>query len=306
MSRAQANFEGLQRADYGTITEGKVDIGNVITFATVQTASKINLSDYMTAWDVVIVDECHKAVGTPTKLMMFWKVVSSLRARYKFGITATPKRADGLTRCMYALLGGNIDIITKEDVSGNTCPIKVKLMLTDFNPPNQMFMGTDGILDYNKLMNAVVGDEERNELILKGIERCKKPCLVLTDRVAHAKMLGERVGRKAAVLVGSAGRHDRERMLNDIQRGVIDTLVATYPIAKEGLDIPALRTVILATPTKNETTVTQSCGRVGRIAQGKTHGEVYDYVDENPILYRMSLSRTKIYDRLDFDVAYMR
>ena len=42
----------------GTITEGKVSIGTGITFATVQTMSKLDLAQYKDYWDVIIVDEC--------------------------------------------------------------------------------------------------------------------------------------------------------------------------------------------------------------------------------------------------------
>lgn len=44
----------------GTITEGKVNIGSGITFATIQTMCKLDLSRYRDFWDVIIVDECFK------------------------------------------------------------------------------------------------------------------------------------------------------------------------------------------------------------------------------------------------------
>lgn len=44
----------------GTITEGKVNIGSGVTFATVQTMCRLDLERYRDIWDVVIVDECFK------------------------------------------------------------------------------------------------------------------------------------------------------------------------------------------------------------------------------------------------------
>ena len=44
----------------GTITGGKVNIGSGITFATIQTMCKLDLSRYRDFWDVIIVDECFK------------------------------------------------------------------------------------------------------------------------------------------------------------------------------------------------------------------------------------------------------
>ena len=80
----------------GTITEGKVNIGQGVTFATVQTLSNLNLSSIKDYWDVIIVDECHRVCGTPTQLTMFAKVLNSLSARHKYGLSATVHRADGL------------------------------------------------------------------------------------------------------------------------------------------------------------------------------------------------------------------
>ena len=62
----------------GTITAGKVNIGSGITFATVQTLCKQDLTQYKYMWDVVIVDECHRVAGTPTSATQFSKVISNL------------------------------------------------------------------------------------------------------------------------------------------------------------------------------------------------------------------------------------
>ena len=70
----------IDKSLLGTITGGKVNISEGITFATVQTISKLDLSQYKHTWDVVIVDECHRAAGTPTSLTMFSKVINSLAA----------------------------------------------------------------------------------------------------------------------------------------------------------------------------------------------------------------------------------
>jgi hypothetical protein len=57
MARAKSVF-GCPAESYGTITEGKVNIGKGLTFATVQTMAKIDLTDLKYAFDCVIVDEC--------------------------------------------------------------------------------------------------------------------------------------------------------------------------------------------------------------------------------------------------------
>ena len=51
-----------------------------------------------------------------------------------------------------------------------------------------------------------------------------------------------------------------------LESGELDCVFATYQLAKEGLDIPTLDNLFMATPQKNETVVTQSAGRVARKA----------------------------------------
>lgn len=89
----------------GTITEGKVSIGKGITFATIQTLCRLDLAQYKYLWDVIVVDECHRCSGTPTAMTQFYKVLNSLSARHKFGLSATVHRSDGMIAATYALLG---------------------------------------------------------------------------------------------------------------------------------------------------------------------------------------------------------
>ena len=89
----------------GKITGGKVELGRLMTFATVQTLSKIDLAAFKYTWDVIIVDECHRLSGTPASVTMFYRVMSNLAARYKYGLSATVYRSDGLIRTTFAILG---------------------------------------------------------------------------------------------------------------------------------------------------------------------------------------------------------
>ena len=101
MDRAKEYFDG----DFGTITAGKVNIGTDITFATVQTMTKLDLTKYAYEWNVIIVDECHRIAGSPTKVMQFFRVLTNLKARHKYGLSATLERVDGMIKSTFAVLG---------------------------------------------------------------------------------------------------------------------------------------------------------------------------------------------------------
>lgn len=307
MERARSVY-GLLPKDYGTITDGKIDIGSVITFATVQTMSKIDLVAVKNEWDVIIVDEAHHAVGSPTRLMMFYKVVSSLSARYKYGLTATPKRSDGLSPCMYALLGEKVHEIEREDVQDKVCPVRVQIKQTGYTPDTNEILEPDGTLNYIKLINEIIQDQERNEMIAQDAVKCAGTCLILTDRVEHVKVLTRMLNTlktQSTGIYGIMSKKARSEALAALDCGKIKVLVATYSLAREGLDVPSLRNIIMATPQKNDTIITQSAGRVARQAQGKEYGTIIDYEDNFGMLRGWQKKREKIYIKLGYEVKWI-
>lgn len=315
MDRAKACFD-LPKEAYGTITAGKVNIGTHITFATVQTMRELDLRQYAKEWDVVMVDECHKAVGSPTKVMQFYKVLSNLSARFKFGVTATPKRSDGLERCMFALLGDIVHTIPKEEVKQYTCPVKVKKVETGYSPNLDFVLAGDGTIVYSDLINDLTENTARNEKIASDIQTLlnDKPTariLILSDRVAHLTELRERICKNIAepqvkqLMALSNSKKQREarrQVLKDLNDGKINVVLATYALAKEGLDVPTLDYVVFASPQKDPTTVEQSAGRVGRKADGKDFGTVIDYVDDFGMLKGFSKKRNSVYKKLEYKI----
>lgn len=287
----------------GTITEGRVNCGEFITFATVQTMAKLDLAPLREFWDVIIVDECHKAVGTPTRMTMFWKVISALSARYKYGLTATPNRGDGMQKAMFALLGTAV-IVSPESVKAMTCPLDVRVVRTYWEPDmtDEMF-NPDGTLNYAGFVNTLCRDKERNQLIADLIEDMNGATMVLSERVEHLKTLSEKCSdsKKCAVL-STASKKDREEAMQKIKSGEVEVLFATYQLAKEGLDIPNLRNLVIASPVKDEITVTQSAGRVMRKYPGKDVGTIWDLCDSTRMLESWHRKRMRVYKRLQNEV----
>ena len=118
--RAKGIFD-LPKEAYGEITEGKVNIGTHLTFSTVQTLARVNLDNLK--FGCVIVDECHHAVQSYKSTSMFAKVMNQISCRYKFGLTATPYRGDGLEKGMFALIGDICSVVDEEEVKGKTVPV---------------------------------------------------------------------------------------------------------------------------------------------------------------------------------------
>ena len=285
----------------GTITAGKVNAGSCLTFATVQTMSKIDLTPFKEFWDVIIVDECHRCTGTPTQVTMFWKVLSSLSARYKIGLTATPKRADNMERAMYALLGPKFFEIAREQVKATTCPLTVAEPIpTEWMPDFDKVLNPDGTLNYTNLITNCIEDEHRNLVVSDIIDfaAADGPVLVLSERVAHLETL-QKMCKYPSGNLSSAKKSDRKDLIGGLASGTIKVLFATYAIAKEGLDIPCLKHLVIASPIKDEIAVTQSAGRVMRAYPEKTEGMIWEFEDGMQMLQKWMRKRLSIYNKIN-------
>lgn len=291
----------LDKSKFGEITDGKVNIGQ-ITFATVQTLSKVDLEAIRDEFGIIIVDECHRIGGTPTNLMMFYKCLSKLSARYKIGVTATPKKSNGLDMTMYSLLGDKIIEIPKEVVDSKLCPVKVYAVPVPYEINVDDIIKTDGTIDYFKFVNNICENEERNNLIQSAINEIvseNKNCIVLSDRIVHLEKLNSK--RKDSCIITSKTKN-RDEILNDFKNGKIKVLFATYQLMAEGFDYKDLNCLIFATPQKNERIVTQSCGRVARKSDNKEYGEIYDLIDNFGMCIGMWKKRKNIYKKNDYEI----
>ena len=133
------------------------------------------------------------------------------------------------------------------------------------------YIDTDGTIIYSKLMEMISNNEWRNNYIKDLASTCiknDKHTLILCNLVSQAKTLHNAIV-SSELLIGSVSRGMREETLQRAKQGTTKCIVATYSLAKEGLDIPILDTLILASPQKDFTTIKQSVGRIERQYEGK-------------------------------------
>lgn len=290
----------------GTITEGKVDIGTGVTFATIQTMATLNLSQYAKVWDVIIVDECHHAAGSPTRVSQYYKVLNALKARHKYGLSATVHRADGLIKATYALLGEVVYEVLDEEVESRVMKVGVKPIRTG-TPLTADCLKPDGTLDFTAMVHYLTTDADRNARIIEDLkENRDHSCLILSDRVVHLNVLRSMLPAEMFLnsvlitgqMVGKAGKRQREAALEEMRSGKAKYLFATYALSKEGLDIPRLDRLFMTTPVKDEAVVIQALGRIARVFEGKGTPIAYDYVDGIRYCQRAFKQRLKHYKRI--------
>lgn len=298
LDRAKSN---IVNCTFGTITEGKVNIGD-ITFSTIQTLAKIDLTSLKDEFSVIVYDEFQNCTGVPTKLTQSYKVLSQLAARYKFGCTACAHRSDGLMQAGLDLIGDIAYEVPEEAIADKIVRASVKVVHTEFEPVKSV--GADGLIEsFSTLITEICSNEARNKLILEVIkENSTRHIIVLSDRLNQLKKLQESLGYGLMIDGGMnspKGKKQRREAIEKMRTGEERILFATYSLAKEGLDIPILDTLIMASPKKDKSVIIQSVGRIERKYDGKETPIVFDFVDDYSTYYtslaNMFVQRRRIY-----------
>lgn len=123
------------------------------------------------------------------------------------------------------------------------------------------------------------------------------PTLVLVPRVT----LGEEYARaiEGSVLVHSKMKKSlRKQAMDDFKAGRITKMIATS-LADEGLDLPNVENLIMVSGGRSAQKTIQRASRALRIAPGKYHAMIYDFMDNfHPMAIAHSKKRIKCYKEL--------
>lgn len=237
----------------------------------------------------VIVDEAHHICAK-----VFSQSLFKMCPKHIFGLSATPERKDGLTKVLHWFMGPTFFAVERKNQTD------VEMFCVQYDHP--MFRDPPpctrtGKLSLVHMITELVECRERNRMLTRLIAKASagsRRLLVLSDRRAHCEMLHQVFAKNSGLYMGGMKQKDLEA---SSEKKII---FATFSQAHEGLDIPALDTVILATPKSD---IVQSIGRVMRETKGKKNNpHIYDVRDEWSILVSMYYKRLKVYKQGGFKI----
>ena len=236
---------------------------------------------------VVFFDECHHLPADSC----YTVAMRTQGAYYRYGLSATPYRADKQDLLIEAALGPKIIKINASTL------IDQKHLV----PPRIIFIPITGdnytSKDYAQIYQThIVQNPYRNGVIAKQSQdyaRQGKTVLILVQQVKHGEEL-VKIIPGSQFLQGTDPTSKRNSILKDFKEQRLKILVATT-LADEGLDIPSLGSVILAGGGKSETRALQRVGRALRPAEEKTEAIVVDFIDQVPYLEEHSQRRLDIF-----------
>lgn len=281
----------------GFIGDGAWTIGDEITIAMIQTLSakqetKILSNDF----GLILLDEAHHAPAST-----FFDVIGLFNARYRYGLSATPNRRDGLERMIYLSIGPTIAEIDKAEVEslGSTVPVKVVSIKTGFKP---------GLMNsWSDYIDSLTVNTDRNMIIIDLIKQCRGSTLILVDRVSHAQHLSDMLSlRKVSHVIahGKLKKKERENMMERMKSAKLT--IGTTSLLGEGLDVGDWSVLIMAAPISSEIKLLQAIGRVVRPSEGKELAVVYDLKDDCGFAGASFNKRMDVYKRKDIWVQFSK
>jgi superfamily II DNA or RNA helicase len=312
VTQARERFDKYGMAT-GQIGDGVFDPNPTgITVATVQTLHNLfkegdneKIKQFFGA-EQIFFDEAHLAASKIDKGNQLVKVAQQFRrAYYRWGLTATPFMKDEYSnQLLMGCTGDLVAHISNDQLidAGYLVPPKVWMIeMPDIGKPK----GWPEVYD-----NAIVLNTVRNERIIKELIACPKPAMVMCTRLAHAKVLRNMAIRKGlslpAVQCGDTKNKERTRVIADLQSGKEKSIIATT-IYDEGVDIPNLRTLILAGGGKSMIAQLQRLGRGLRTHPSKQDVLVIDFNDKTgAVLKRHSKARREVWESEGFTVEEKR
>ena len=244
-----------------------------------------------------VCDECHHLSAE-----VFCRALQKIATKNMLGLSATPKRKDGLTKVMHWYLGPTAYRLQRDGDESQKVLVKKIVFNCDNMEYRKEFKNFKGIVSLPQMITNVAGFAPRNAVIiheiLQYIGEKGRQVMVISDRISHLIELKTILETsKKHIVTGLYTGSQKQKELQVSEKA--DVIFSSYAMCREGLDIQSLNTIILATSTGD---VVQTCGRILR----KVHDVsplVIDIVDNFSTFAGQSKKRDTFYKKSKYHIT---
>ncbi len=277
------DYFNISKKEIGFLGKGKNKLNNSLDIATMQSLK--NNPQIIKNYSFVIVDECHHIPA-----LTFEKIIKQFQGKYILGLSATPKRKDGMDPILFQQLGNIAYEIKRKYTNSN----QLKIITTDF---------TTQCDNFADLLTQLINDTHRNMLIIEQILKYQnRKILLLTDRIEHIENLEQLLNQHDINYIsihGSLKKQEKETKIEQINNA--NLVLATTSYFGEGIDFPHLDTIIFATPISYYGRLVQYLGRIGRNGNSCLAIDILD--DKNNFTKSAFRKRKEGYKQLHYKVT---
>lgn len=225
-------------------------------------------------FDYICYDEVHHIVAECGK-----KILNYFNPEFLLGLTATPERMD------------NQDIF---ELFEQNVPFELRLrdaINNDLVVPFHYYGIRDDLINYGEddknKVSKNIAESDNVDFIVKEIEKHRLPneklkAVAFCTNIAHCSLMANELamrGYSTVTLTGENNTGERIKAFNDLQDETNDLeIICTVDILNEGVDIPAINTVLFLRPTESSTIFLQQLGRGLRKYKNKQYLTVLDFI----------------------------
>ena len=265
-----AEYFQVDQKEIGQLGKGKKRLTSTIDVAMLQ--SLRNRPELIEEYSQIIVDEAHHIPAVSFEIPL-----KKFRGKYVLGLSATPKRQDG----MHPVMGMQCGEIAYEMKRSKKKLHTLKTVQTAFEPYED---------DFVMMLGEIVEDHSRNRLILGEIEKLKaRNILVISERIEHLHILYNGLkgrGIESVLLYGGMAAKMQKEAVDKAKNAKI--ILSTSGYIGEGIDFPHLDTIVFTMPISYPGRIVQYLGRIGRRDQECL---AVDFIDENVPMFKSSFKK---------------
>ena len=250
-------------------------------FASIQSLSANGLGSLdPTHFDVVIVDEFHHAAAAS-----YDRLLKLVEPRELLGLTATPERGDGqsILHWFDGRIAAELRLWDAID-QGRLSPFAYYGIADDLDLRDIPWRSGTGY-DSTALTQVITGTDVWARGVLRQVDRLlgnpgRMRALGFCVSVAHAEYMARvftNAGVSATAISGESSDEERREALRALKAGTVNA-VFSVDLFNEGVDLPAVDTLLMLRPTESPLLFLQQLGRGLRKHQGKSLCTVLDFV----------------------------
>jgi len=289
-----------------------------------------NKSDeYLSKFDVVIVDECHHARSYSIKSILH----KCSRAQYKIGMTGTFPEQDSYDNfTLQSYIGPVVFRLSSYSLineKNSATPVHVNMLnlrYLDNQTLNDLFLLRNvskkddpamGTKILNREKEVMRDNPDRFYYICSMLSKTTKNTLVIFSDIQNEygrriyNYIKDKTPKNAYYIDGNTNEMVRQQMKDAMEADLTGNtiIVASMGCFSEGIDICNMFNIFIVETTKSAITLAQILGRGMRLFEGKERTIVIDFVDDyrygdgfyvDNYLYKHGMERYKIYQEKGF------
>lgn len=278
----------LKDANFGELCVGKFSPESLENlFISIQSVLSQNFTEKIPRdyYDYIVVDEFHHAAAKSYR-----KLLEHFKPKILLGLTATPERMDGQNILHHFDNRIAAEIRLPEAINRNLLS-SFQYFCIDDNIDLSAIKWSAGGYDKNELSKiySLSGEmaKQRAELVRKAIIKYVTDindvkCIGFCVSVEHAQFMSEHFNQKnlpSRVLTSSSSSGERNIIKHLLETGEIK-FIFVVDLYNEGVDIPAINTILFLRPTESLTIFLQQLGRGLRLYKDKECLTVLDFIGQ--------------------------